>query len=203
MKRDLHADLAICNAATAGHWAWGVDTGESLLKNSRGVPFVFISEPGITDADARFIAEARTGWPHAIERALAAEAERDHAFNMYVVAESQCRRLEKEVDNLRKIVAEECPVAAFDLVTSLRAEKAHTMEYVAELEAEIKRLKQSEEKLIETLRYYADLHNYEGPALTGGHEEPGEVYSSWVDRNHGQRARDVLRELGYESDDKE
>jgi hypothetical protein len=74
-KRDLYADLAICDAALVGPWEWGVDNGESLLQNSRGVPVVFISEPGITDADARFIAEARTGWPRAIERAMAAEAE--------------------------------------------------------------------------------------------------------------------------------
>jgi hypothetical protein len=72
-QRNLHSDLAICNAALVGPWEWGVDSGELLLQNSRGVPVVFISEPGITDADARFIAEARTGWPHAIERALAAE----------------------------------------------------------------------------------------------------------------------------------
>jgi hypothetical protein len=72
-QRNLHSDLAICNAALVGPWEWGVDSGELLLQNSRGVPVVFISEPGITDADARFIAEARTGWPHAIERAMAAE----------------------------------------------------------------------------------------------------------------------------------
>jgi len=89
-ERDLYADLAICNAATAGPWTIGYGRGNSDDKfdvdgaeqcitalgpictghNHWDGPFI-----DVPDDDARFIAEARTGWPHAIERALAAEAE--------------------------------------------------------------------------------------------------------------------------------
>ncbi|WNF07427.1 hypothetical protein [Brevibacillus borstelensis] len=103
-KRDLHADLAICNAATAGPWGWGVDNGESLLQNSRGVPVVFISEPGITDADARFIAEARTGWPHAIERALTAEELCAHQGRSILALAERNRELKVEVERLRGVL---------------------------------------------------------------------------------------------------
>jgi hypothetical protein len=127
IKRDLHADLAICNAATAGPWEWGVDNGESLLQNSRGVPVVFISEPGITDADARFIAEARTGWPHAIERALAAE---------------------KEVARLT------------GLVGSLRVNDRDKTRKIAEVEADVERLRLifGHPLVYEALAHYTDEH---------------------------------------------
>jgi hypothetical protein len=69
IKRDLRADLAICNAATPGPW---IDNGNEIVTESNR--FVGIAG-ALTDEDNQFIAEARTGWPHAIERALAAEAE--------------------------------------------------------------------------------------------------------------------------------
>ena len=121
-RRALHADLAICNAATPGPWQTSPDGRYSLDIVSMPEQVVICSTDSFGQAahDGRFIAEARTGWPHAIERALKAEAERDE---------------------LRKIVSEECPIAAFDIVTSLRAEKAHMMERVAELEAEVERLR--------------------------------------------------------------
>jgi hypothetical protein len=66
-KRDLVADLAICEAATPG---WKV---EEHIKT--------VVEIGEFDAfgvkreeDAVFCAAARTGWPHAIRRAKALEA---------------------------------------------------------------------------------------------------------------------------------
>jgi hypothetical protein len=42
---------------------------------------------------------------------------------------------EQECDALRRIVDHECPIGALDLVTSLRIEKQHMMERIAELEA--------------------------------------------------------------------
>lgn len=53
--RDLEADLAICEAATSGPWE--------------------------NEANIRFAAEAREGWPYAIRRALAAEEEIDRLRN--------------------------------------------------------------------------------------------------------------------------
>jgi hypothetical protein len=68
-RRDLNVDLAICNAATPGPW---IDNGNEIVTESNR--FVGIAG-ALTDEDNQFIAEARTGWPHAIERALAAEEE--------------------------------------------------------------------------------------------------------------------------------
>jgi hypothetical protein len=74
-KRDLHADLAICNAATAH-----VNNDTRLRYDWNGDEFVVTTWDGIElamdisdECFARFIAEARTGWPHAIERAIEAE----------------------------------------------------------------------------------------------------------------------------------
>lgn len=75
--RDLEADLAICEAATPTRWEHGYSYG--------AVPYTVVSR-GAEDktiarvfrpGDARFIAEAREGWPYAIRRALEAEAEVD------------------------------------------------------------------------------------------------------------------------------
>ncbi len=81
--RDLNVDLAICNAATPGPWAVGKgyeqsERGNYVYSQAEG-SVVCAEQDGtdcvLTDADARFIAEARTGWPHAIERAQRAEDE--------------------------------------------------------------------------------------------------------------------------------
>jgi len=68
--RDLEADLAICEAATPGPW---MDHKEHDLWREVRANHSMIADC-LTDSDARFIAEAREGWPHAIRRALAAEA---------------------------------------------------------------------------------------------------------------------------------
>jgi hypothetical protein len=82
-NRDLSRDLAICNAATPGPW----ECKKNAHPEFNGQPWGWIQAGGRQiatwsgsrnqnhAADNRFIVEARTGWPHAIERALAAEAE--------------------------------------------------------------------------------------------------------------------------------
>jgi hypothetical protein len=75
--RDLEADLAICEAATPGPY-----TIEPCRCGHSACKFVFICKITYSDGrllpeDARFIAEAREGWPYAIRRALEAEAEID------------------------------------------------------------------------------------------------------------------------------
>ncbi|QDX93586.1 hypothetical protein EEL30_15550 [Brevibacillus laterosporus] len=76
MERNLHEDLEICNTATEG--AWNADRVE-WPGNENLRHWVMTHEDGLACAvsyeDARFIAEARDGWPHAIERALSAEAD--------------------------------------------------------------------------------------------------------------------------------
>lgn len=77
-KRDLNEDLAICNAATQGPWVYS--EGLYVVKNVTGDSFEwdadFVAEAG-AEEDAAFTAAAREGWPHAIRRAQAAEAEVD------------------------------------------------------------------------------------------------------------------------------
>lgn len=74
MERNLREDLEICYAATEGPWA--ADYHEGHCVEATSIPSwgggVIVASCG-ERADARFIAEARDGWPHAIERALNAE----------------------------------------------------------------------------------------------------------------------------------
>ncbi|PAD72399.1 hypothetical protein [Paenibacillus campinasensis] len=79
-KRDLAADLAICEAATDGPWEWLADIVDNdTLRGDGGYVCHFGSEyRGLAgeepyEDDKRFIAEAREGWPEAIRRAMAAE----------------------------------------------------------------------------------------------------------------------------------
>ncbi|QHZ58648.1 hypothetical protein M655_025100 [Brevibacillus sp. NSP2.1] len=70
-RRDLRADLAICNATVPGPWS---RTCNDFIVDAHGEMICEILADETVDT---FIAESRTGWPHAIERALAAEAEVD------------------------------------------------------------------------------------------------------------------------------
>lgn len=60
--RDFEADRKICDAATGGSWdvrLWGAD----WTVTETGIPLA----KAISYEDARFIAEARTGWPAALD----------------------------------------------------------------------------------------------------------------------------------------
>ena len=78
-KRDLKADLEICNKATPGPWR----AGESFVEDNM-----------------RFVAQAREGWPHAIERALKAEALAQKLLNVLgrVIPRYLAGRLELDLD---------------------------------------------------------------------------------------------------------
>ncbi|MBG9788737.1 hypothetical protein [Brevibacillus laterosporus] len=83
MERNLREDLEICYAATEGPWVEDYHEGHCVEATSipswgGGVIVASCDER----ADARFIAEARDGWPHAIRRALNAEAEVDRLRNL-------------------------------------------------------------------------------------------------------------------------
>jgi formiminotetrahydrofolate cyclodeaminase len=65
--RDLAADLEACKKATPGPWIMGGFSGVLVSKIG------FERVPKSSD-DYGFIAAARTGWPEACERAIAAEA---------------------------------------------------------------------------------------------------------------------------------
>ncbi|WP_338461656.1 hypothetical protein V5G20_18055 [Brevibacillus borstelensis] len=105
-RRDLHADLAICNAATAGPWRTSPDGRYSLDIVSIPEQVVICSTDSFGDGahDARFIAEARTGWPHAIGRALEAEREADALRVRALAAERKLAEAESEVERLRGVL---------------------------------------------------------------------------------------------------
>lgn len=77
MPRDLKRDLEVCEKATEGPWAL---SGKYVVQDKydkddfRQVIFKAEHIPKLIN-DIAFAVEARTGWPDAINRALAAEAE--------------------------------------------------------------------------------------------------------------------------------
>jgi chromosome segregation ATPase len=82
--RDLAGDLELCKKATPGNWIAENDSVSSYINFEDGK---YYGEIGVIDGgcnyrnDAAFIAAARTGWPAAIERAIAAEARVESALS--------------------------------------------------------------------------------------------------------------------------
>ena len=90
VKRDLTADLAICEAATEGPWHTNSRTEGYVIAgdekcttiatvieyNDDGTEYLRFGYHECQD-NRVFIAEARQGWPEAIRRAIAAEAENE------------------------------------------------------------------------------------------------------------------------------
>lgn len=72
-KRDLAADLAICEAAapafTLHQGVYSVPTGGTTIETE----ICRDDYEPLTVSDTEFILEAREGWPEAIRRAMAAE----------------------------------------------------------------------------------------------------------------------------------
>ena len=102
-KRDLLADLEICQEAEIGPW--------SISDNG----FMVCSNLGLAVAeceskeDALFISESREGWPEALNRAIAAEAEVEKLKSTVVILESlnkgldiDCNELTTEVERLQE-----------------------------------------------------------------------------------------------------
>lgn len=83
--RDLNADLEICKAATSGPWLVSEDDYSPIISAkhpvivARGGDYAFAD---IAPEDEIFIAEARTGWEHAIQRALTAEKKLEELYGM-------------------------------------------------------------------------------------------------------------------------
>lgn len=77
-KRDLHADLAICDAATAGELFYMPSIhSEYTYEVCRHDFMDTIVASVIEQKDAEFITNAYEGWSEAIRRAIAAEAENE------------------------------------------------------------------------------------------------------------------------------
>jgi hypothetical protein len=78
--RNLKVDLEICNRASKAPWRVVTNKHPTTSGNSWGwvegtrENWCWSNDNKKSYADARFIAQAREGWPHAIERAMKAEA---------------------------------------------------------------------------------------------------------------------------------
>jgi len=67
----LKADLELCNRASGESWKQASDTGYPYTIMDE--TFENVMAVYCTGDDAQFIAQAREGWPHAIERAIETE----------------------------------------------------------------------------------------------------------------------------------
>ncbi|RAU96790.1 hypothetical protein [Paenibacillus sp. YN15] len=76
-KRNLAEDMRICEVATPGNWFVMHDT-DITVEDPPGSGYTDSIGYASSVIDAQFIAEARTGWPHAIQRAIEAEDLADH-----------------------------------------------------------------------------------------------------------------------------
>jgi len=92
-KRDLLADLKVCDRATPGPWRyeWNPDYSE-IYAQGVDTPSPIILVVGHDPYDADFIVQAREGWPHAIERALKAEALAQELLDVLGRVISRCCR---------------------------------------------------------------------------------------------------------------
>ena len=78
--RNLKVDLETCNRASKAPWRVATNKHPTTSGNSWGwvegtrENWCWSNDNKKSYADARFIAQAREGWPHAIERAIEAEA---------------------------------------------------------------------------------------------------------------------------------
>jgi hypothetical protein len=99
-KRDLKADLELCNKATQGPWRheWTPDCSE-VYAPGVDKPIVLV---GHDPHDAEFIVQAREGWPHAIERAIKAEALAQKLLDVLgrVIPNHLVGRLELDLDSV-------------------------------------------------------------------------------------------------------
>ncbi|NHN31190.1 hypothetical protein [Paenibacillus agricola] len=103
-RRDLAADLQICDAATAGPWLRIEFDYTIIASDTESVINVGGSDRAYCDISAEditFIAEARTGWPHAIKRAIIAESELAVWKRSLAVA-SGIQRLDAEAERWRR-----------------------------------------------------------------------------------------------------
>lgn len=94
--RDLTEDLAICEAATPRQlWAASRDSEHFVLEALGEVVAICKSAEF-----SRFVAEARTGWPEAIRRAMDAEKRLMAAERRVTELEEEAERLRREFDEL-------------------------------------------------------------------------------------------------------
>jgi hypothetical protein len=105
-KRDLADDLRICEEATPGPWLVDGDAANQV-RQPNGSRRRRITCPPDADGinDAQFIAEARTGWPDAIQRAISVEAELPAARALLIDMRKRAIDAEKLAESMRMEIA--------------------------------------------------------------------------------------------------
>lgn len=89
MERNWQRDLEVCRQATSGPW-------RAEVYARRVMPYIC---EHVDPVDARFIAEAREGWPAALE-------ERERLEERVKELEEENARLQKEIAGLKEYVRE-------------------------------------------------------------------------------------------------
>ena len=118
--RDLKADLEICNKATPGPWRVSGDINHLVFAENgcSGEPIALIADCGQLhhadtkehvmemQANAAFIAAARTGWPESLERAIKAESkntkEYEFLYNAFDKVKDEAEQLKEDNTALRE-----------------------------------------------------------------------------------------------------
>jgi len=95
--RDLKKDLEICKDAARGPWNLNEDLVVSDASN------LAVVECDST-LDTIFISESREGWPHAINRAIAAEAEVERLHKALSLAHSMILCGEQHSEQSRQVI---------------------------------------------------------------------------------------------------
>jgi hypothetical protein len=63
----------------------------------------------------------------------------------------------QELEQLRVIVSEECPIGALDIVTTMKVERAYMMEQINFIKAENERLKRSAEIMANRIDHWTRI----------------------------------------------
>lgn len=158
---ELAAARAVCEAATPGQWsdepeAWPVRNrwleerpGRGVVSNGTQFALGVAVAVAVTDADAAFIAAARTGWPAALDEVERLQAERLSIENLNDLACKRYRAAEAEVDRLRVDRRDANEFLGQDAlrITALHNDVATQMRRAEAAEAEVARLRAALEGL--------------------------------------------------------
>ena len=108
--RDLIKDLELISKATPGPWTrnekpsfgdwWVCSGGQHICLLPADKKGTYYGE--MFRANSDFIAQAREGWPHAIERAIKAEAEVERLKKVYATTNDSWKKLQAENPRLHK-----------------------------------------------------------------------------------------------------
>jgi predicted nucleic acid-binding Zn-ribbon protein len=157
------------HAATPGPWKLAYDRQghpafiAQLLGVTWGLTVIDFKDIGfeILDADARLFANSRKWLSYLLSELDAAESR----YQTLASSTLECARerdrfeadvsiLQQQLDAAKQQLSDLCPIADFDVITSLQTEKAHMRDEISELRKELDAAKQENERLRQ-IRYNA------------------------------------------------